>query len=126
MRTADPPTNMYREITAGGVCDVCQPGRREQPSRGNLRERIPQGYPEKDLMMTRIDYIAPVLAAVAIALLSAPTASATVDDQACSDVGGSTQCQRAADVQIYAKPHALPSASNSTYGPFVGYHNGRN
>jgi hypothetical protein len=79
-------------------------------------------------MVTRIDYIARVLAlgVVAIALAGTPNAWATVDDQACSDTGGLTQCQRAADVQIYAKPHALPSAPNSTYGPFVGYHNGRN
>jgi hypothetical protein len=78
--------------------------------------------------VTRIDYIAPVLAigAVAIALAGAPNAAATVDDQACSNMGGSTQCQRTADVQIYAKPFALPSAPNSTSGPFVGYHNGRN
>jgi hypothetical protein len=77
--------------------------------------------------MTRIDYIAPFLAvgAVAIALTTAPGASAAADDQACSDMGGATQCQRATSVQIYAKPHALPSAANP-YGPFVGYHNGRN
>jgi hypothetical protein len=76
--------------------------------------------------MTRIEYIAPVLAigAVAIALAAAPAASAAADDQACSDMGGATQCQRATSVQIYAKPHALPSVANS-YGPFVGYHNGR-
>jgi hypothetical protein len=78
--------------------------------------------------VTRIDYIAPVLAigAVAIALAGTPNAAATVDDQARSNMGGSTQCQRTADVQIYAKPFALPSAPNSTSGPFVGYHNGRN
>ena len=76
--------------------------------------------------MIRIDYIAPVLAlgAVAIALAGAPNAAATVSDQACSDMGGSTQCQRTDNVQIYAKPHALPSTTEP-YGPFVGYHNGR-
>ena len=44
---------------------------------------------------------------------------------ACADMGGATPCQRTANVQIYAKPHALPSATDSPYGPFVGYHNGR-
>jgi hypothetical protein len=73
------------------------------------------------------DHLAPVLAvgAVAIAFAAAPHASAAADGQACSDRGGATQCQRAASVQIYAKPHALPLESNP-YGPFVGYHNGRN
>jgi len=78
--------------------------------------------------MTRIDYIAPVLAvaAVAIALAAASNASAAADGQTCSDMGGATQCQRATSVQIYAKPHAFPGKSNSSYGPFVGLHNGRN
>jgi hypothetical protein len=63
---------------------------------------------------------------VAVALAGAPGASAAPDDQACSDMGGATQCQRTANIQIYAKPHALPSTpNNTTYGPFVGYHNGR-
>jgi hypothetical protein len=55
-------------------------------------------------------------------------ASATADDQTCTDGGGATQCRAVDNVQIVAKPMALPSAgnSNSTYGPFVGLHNGRN
>jgi hypothetical protein len=78
-------------------------------------------------MRTRIDYIATLLAvgAAAVALATAPSASAVPDDQTCSDMGGATRCQRTVNAQIYAKPPALPTAPNSTYGPFLGYHNGR-
>jgi hypothetical protein len=78
-------------------------------------------------MQTRIHYSATLLAvsAVAVALVAAPRAFAAPTDQPCSDMGGATQCQRTGNVQIYAKPHALPSLPNTTYGPFVGYHNGR-
>jgi hypothetical protein len=66
------------------------------------------------------------LGAAAIAFAPAPSASA--DDQHCSDGGAATQCQASANVQIVAKPMALPSdgIANSSYGPFVGLHNGRN
>jgi hypothetical protein len=30
-----------------------------------------------------------------------------------------------ANAEIYAAPQALPSAGNSSYGPFMGYHHGR-
>jgi hypothetical protein len=84
------------------------------------------GNKESATMRTRIDYIATLLAvgAAAVALATAPSVSAAPDDQACSDMGGATQCLRTGDAQIYAKPHAL-LAPNNPYGPFVGYHNGR-
>ena len=79
-------------------------------------------------MRIRINYITPVLAAgvAAVAVAAAPSAAATPDDQLCSDMGGSTQCQSAGNVQIYTTPQAVSATTTSTYGPFVGYHNGRN
>jgi archaellum component FlaG (FlaF/FlaG flagellin family) len=67
-----------------------------------------------------------IAATVVMALTSA--ASAAADDQTCTDGGGATRCQAVDNVQIVAKPMPLPSAgnSNSSYGPFVGLHNGRN
>ena len=78
--------------------------------------------------MTRIDYIAPVLAVAAVAIALAAAPSAAADDQTCTDGGAATRCQASGNVQVVAKPMALPSDgnSNSTYGPFVGLHNGRN
>jgi hypothetical protein len=75
-----------------------------------------------------IGFIAPVLAAgaAAVAVAAAPSAAATPDGQLCSDMGGSTQCHRTGNVQIYTTPQAAPATTTSTYGPFVGYHNGRN
>jgi hypothetical protein len=91
------------------------------------RQPSHKGNKESATMRTRIDYIATLLAvgAAAVALATAPSASAVPDDQTCSDMGGATRCQRTVNAQIYAKPHALPTAPNSTYGPFLGYHNGR-
>jgi hypothetical protein len=64
--------------------------------------------------------------AAALAIAAAPSALAAQGEQACSDMGGSTQCQRASNVQIYTEPQRLPDTrTNTTYGPFVGYHNGR-
>ena len=63
--------------------------------------------------------------AVALAIAAAPSVWAAPGDQPCSDMGGSTQCQRIGNVQIYTAPQRLPDASTSTYGPFLGYHNGR-
>ena len=79
-------------------------------------------------MRIRINYITPVLAAgvAAVAVAAAPRAAATPDGQLCSDMGGSTQCHRTGNVQIYPTPQAAPATTTSTYGPFVGYHNGRN
>ena len=75
-----------------------------------------------------IGFIAPVLAAgaAAVAVAAAPSAAATPDGQLCSDMGGSTQCHRTGNVQIYTVPQAASATTTSTYGPFVGYHNGRN
>ena len=80
------------------------------------------------IVRIRINYITPVLAAgaAAVAIAAAPSAAATPDDQPCSDMGGSTQCHRTGNVQIYTMPQAMPATTTSTYGPFVGYHNGRN
>src|ERR1700730_15283096 len=66
------------------------------------------------------------LGVLAIAIATAPSAAA--DGRTCTDGGLTTQCQASANVQIVAKSDALSSSgnSNSTYGPFVGLHNGRN
>jgi hypothetical protein len=80
------------------------------------------------IVRIRINYITPVLAAgaAAVAIAAAPSAAATPGDQLCSDMGGSTQCHRTGNVQIYTVPQAASATTTSTYGPFVGYHNGRN
>jgi hypothetical protein len=62
---------------------------------------------------------------MALAIAAAPNAWAAPSEQPCSDMGGSTLCQRTSSVEIYATPQSLPGASNTTYGPFLGYHNGR-
>jgi hypothetical protein len=69
-------------------------------------------------------WICYTLGALAIAIATAPSAAA--DDRTCTDGGLATQCQASANVQIVAKPEALSSSGKSTYGPFVGLHNGRN
>jgi hypothetical protein len=76
----------------------------------------------------RITVIAPLVAAgaAAVAIAAAPSALAAPNEPTCSDVGGSTQCQSTGNVQIYTAPHAMPGPTNSTYGPFEGYHAGRN
>ena len=61
-----------------------------------------------------------------VAITTAPTALAGPSEQACTDIGGSTQCQRIGNVQIYTAPKDLPATPKSTYGPFLGYHDGRN
>jgi hypothetical protein len=77
-----------------------------------------------------INYIAAFLAAgaAAVAIVAAPSALAAPNVPTCSDGGGSTQCQSTGNVQIYTAPHAMPptNPTNSTYGPFLGYHAGRN
>jgi hypothetical protein len=78
----------------------------------------------------RITVIAPLLAvgAAAVAIAAAPSAVAAPNVPPCSDGGGSTQCQSPGNVQIYTAPRAMPptNPTNSTYGPFLGYHAGRN
>lgn len=76
--------------------------------------------------MTRVDFIASVFAvgAVAIAIAAAPNASASADDQACSDMGGATQCERTGDVEIYATPQDMAVTPRNAYGPFEGFHAG--
>jgi hypothetical protein len=78
----------------------------------------------------RITVIATLLAAgaAAVAIAVAPSASPAPNAPTCSDVSGSTQCQSTGNVQIYTAPQAMPptNPTNSTYGPFLGYHAGRN
>jgi hypothetical protein len=73
-------------------------------------------------------WICYTLGALALAIAIATAPSAAADDRTCTDGGLATQCQASGNVQIVAKPDALSSSgnSNSTYGPFVGLHNGRN
>jgi hypothetical protein len=80
------------------------------------------------IVRIRINYITPVLAAgvAAVAIAAAPSAAATPDDQLCSDMGGSTQCQSAGNVQIYTTLHAMSVTPRTAYGPFEGYHAGHN
>ncbi|MCW2650647.1 MAG: hypothetical protein JWR32_1623 [Mycobacterium sp.] len=82
----------------------------------------------KAIMRIRINYVTPVLAAgaAAVAIAASPSASATPDRQPCSDMGGSTQCQSAGNVQIYTTLHAMPVTPRTAYGPFEGYHAGHN
>jgi len=40
-------------------------------------------------------------------------------------MGGSTLCQRTSNAQIYATPQSKADPPKTTYGPFLGYHNGR-
>jgi hypothetical protein len=60
---------------------------------------------------------------VVVAIAAAPVATASAE-QACSDMGGATQCQRTGNVQIYSTPQDMPLTSRSVYGPFEGYHAG--
>lgn len=62
---------------------------------------------------------------MALAIAAAPTAWAAPSDQPCSDMGGSTLCQRTSNAQIYATPQSKADPPKTTYGPFLGYHNGR-
>ena len=81
-------------------------------------------------MSIRIAVIAPLLAAgvAAVAIAVAPSASAAPNAPTCSDGCGSTQCQSTGNVQIYTAPQAMPptNPTNSTFGPLLGYHAGRN
>ena len=72
--------------------------------------------------------ITPLLLAgtAALAVAAAPSASAGPSESTCSDMGGSTQCQRTGNVEIYAKPQDLPVTPATVYGLFGGYHSGHN
>jgi hypothetical protein len=56
-------------------------------------------------------------AAAAIAIATAPNASAAPGEQPCSDAGGSTNCQRSGNVQVYTSPRALPRVFPPTINP---------
>jgi hypothetical protein len=62
--------------------------------------------------------------AAALAIAAAPNAFAASSEQPCSAMGGSTQCQRTGNVQIYTTPQSS-AGPEGTYGPLLGYHNGR-
>jgi hypothetical protein len=76
----------------------------------------------------RANHITPLLlaGAPALAVATAPSASAAPNQSTCSDMGGSTRCQRTGNVQIYAKPQDMPVTPHTAYGPFEGYHAGHN
>ena len=71
------------------------------------------------LTKTTIKYIAPWLAAAAIggAIALAPIASASPSEQPCSDMAGSTNCQRPGNAQVYTAPRALPRLLPPTINP---------
>ena len=74
------------------------------------------------------NYSAPLLAAgaAAVAIAAAPSVLAAPNEQSCADMGGSTVCQRAGNVQIHTSPDATPAAQpGNAYGPFEGYDAGR-
>jgi hypothetical protein len=73
------------------------------------------------------NYSAPLLAAGAavVAIAAAPSLLAAPNEQSCADMGGSTVCQRAGNVQIHTSPHATPAQPGTAYGPFEGYDAGR-
>jgi hypothetical protein len=50
---------------------------------------------------------------------------AAPNEQSCADMGGSTVCQHAGNVQIHTSPHATPAQPGTAYGPFEGYDAGR-
>jgi hypothetical protein len=75
------------------------------------------------------NYLAPLLAAAAaaaaVAIAAAPSVLAAPNEQSCADMGGSTVCQRAGNVQIDTSPQATPAQPGTAYGPFEGYNAGR-
>src|ERR1700752_717194 len=56
-------------------------------------------------------------AAAAIAIATAPGASATPTEQPCSDAGEATTCQRSGTVQVYTSPRALPRVFPPSINP---------
>jgi hypothetical protein len=63
--------------------------------------------------------------AAAVAIAVAPSVLAAPNEQSCADMGGSTVCQRAGNVQIHTSPQATPAQPGTAYGPFEGYNAGR-
>jgi hypothetical protein len=56
-------------------------------------------------------------ASAALAITTAPIASASRSEQPCSDVAGSTNCQRPGNAQVYTAPRALPRLLPPTINP---------
>jgi hypothetical protein len=80
------------------------------------------------IVWIRTSYVTMLLLAggAAVAIAAAPGAAASPDGQPCSDMGGSTQCERTGNVQIFTKAHDMPVSARAAYGPFEGYHAGHN
>ena len=78
-------------------------------------------------MHIRTNYLAALLAAAAaaVAIAAAPSVLAAPNEESCADMGGSTVCQRAGNVQIHTSPDATPAQPGTAYGPFEGYNAGR-
>jgi hypothetical protein len=79
--------------------DGCRAGNHAEHVEGNVIVRTGMNY--------SISLFAAAVAAMAIA--TAPSASAAPSEQPCFDTGGSTTCQAPGNVQIFSSPHALPA-----------------
>jgi hypothetical protein len=56
-------------------------------------------------------------AVAAMAITTAPTASAAPSQQPCFETGGSTTCQAPGNVQIFSSPHTLPAVFPHSKNP---------
>lgn len=77
-------------------------------------------------MQIKLSYVAPFLAAGAIAAAIAATPTATA--QSCSYIGGGfqdNQCQSPGNVEINDSPPPVQASSMGPYGPFFSYDRGR-
>jgi hypothetical protein len=89
---------------------------------GNHAEHVDRNV----MVRTRMNYnISLFVAAVAaMAIVTAPSASAARSQQPCFETGGSTTCQAPGNVQIFSSPHALPAVFPHSKNPKwrgVGY-----
>ncbi|MCW2688451.1 MAG: hypothetical protein JWR37_3341 [Mycobacterium sp.] len=78
------------------------------------------------MVRTRMNYNISLFAAAvaAMAIATAPSASAAPSQQPRFDTGGSTTCQAPGNVQIFSSPHALPAVFPHSKNPKwrgVGY-----
>jgi hypothetical protein len=66
-----------------------------------------------------MQYVALVVgtAAAAVAIASAPAASAAPGERICSDAGGATDCLSQASRQVYTSPHPLPRVFPPSINP---------
>ena len=70
-------------------------------------------------MPMTMQYVALVVgtAAAAVAIASAPAASAAPGERVCSDAGGATDCLSQASQQVYTSPHPLPRVFPPSINP---------